>query len=109
MLPYSIVIATFARPTALRDALASVQKQTRQPANIVIVDASAGDESQEVAKSFDLPIVYRRAEQASAALQRNQGFREVETPLVAFIDDDVVLAVDVFEKLCGVFEQLSGT
>lgn len=105
-LAYSIVIATYERPDALRDALASVATQERLPARIVIVDSSAGDASEKVAAEFPgLPIIYRRAERPSAAVQRNQGFRDVETPLVAFIDDDVVLAPDVFEKLCSVFEK----
>ena len=88
---YSIVIATYERADALRDALASVGRQTHLPASIVIVDSSAGDASEKVAAEFSLPIVYRRAIRPSAAIQRNQGFREVGTPLVAFIDDDVVL------------------
>lgn len=101
---YSIVIATYERAAALRNALDSVAAQTRPPQAVIIVDASAGEESRAAAEAFPLPMVYRRAEQASAALQRNQGFREVKTPLVAFIDDDVVLAPEVFEKLCAVFE-----
>jgi len=103
-LPYSIVIATYERAGALRDALASVARQTRLPERIVVVDASAGDESQRVAEESASPVIYRRAERPSAAVQRNEGFREITTPLVAFIDDDVVLATDVFEKLCAVFE-----
>ncbi len=102
---YSIVIATYERPGALRDALASVERQTHLPKRIVIVDASKGYESEKAAGAFDLPIIYRRAEQPSAAVQRNQGFRDVQTPLVAFIDDDVVLASDVFAKLCSVFTE----
>jgi GT2 family glycosyltransferase len=103
-LAYSIVIATYERADRLRDALASVACQTRLPERIVIVDSSAGDESSAVAAEFKLPVIYERAERPSAAVQRNQGSRHVETPLLAFIDDDVVLAPDVFEKLCVVFE-----
>jgi GT2 family glycosyltransferase len=106
---YSIVIATYERAGALRDALASVERQVHPPERIVIVDASKGYESEKVAGEFSLPIIYRRAEQPSAAVQRNQGFRDVETPLVAFIDDDVVLAPDVFDKLCAVFAERPDT
>jgi GT2 family glycosyltransferase len=103
-LDYSIVIATYERADALRDALASVREQSRQPEKVVVVDASAGRESEPVTTASGLPAVYLRAERTSAAIQRNQGFREVTTPLVAFMDDDVVLAPDVFEKLCDVFQ-----
>jgi GT2 family glycosyltransferase len=88
----------------LRDALASIGRQTRLPERIVIVDSSAGDEARVVAAEFALPIIYERAERPSAAQQRNQGSRDIQTPLLAFIDDDVVLAPDVFERLCLVFE-----
>src|SRR6476620_1854620 len=106
---YSIVVATYERADALRDALASVREQRHMPARVIIVDASAGHASERVAKDSGLPVVYRRADRASAALQRNQGFAEVTTPLVAFMDDDVVLAPDVFEKLCRVFDQRPDT
>jgi len=108
-LDYSVVIATYERADALCNALASIRKQTRPPALVVVVDASAGRESETVTKESDPSAVYLRAERPSAAVQRNQGFREVTTPLVAFIDDDVELARDVFEKLCAVFESMAET
>jgi GT2 family glycosyltransferase len=106
---YSIVIATYERADALRNALESVARQRRLPARIVIVDASADDAARRVGEEFALPILYLRAERPSAALQRNQGSRDISTPLLAFMDDDVVLAPDVFEKLCGVFEKEPAT
>jgi GT2 family glycosyltransferase len=108
-LGYSIVVATYERADALRDALESVQGQSLLPERVIIVDSSAGNASQAVAQESKLPVVYERADRPSAAVQRNQGFRCVETPLVAFIDDDVVLAPDVFQKLCTVFEQYDDT
>jgi GT2 family glycosyltransferase len=108
-LAYSIVVATYERANALRDALESVTRQTHLPARVIIVDSSAGTDSERVAAEFPLPSIYLRAEKPSAAVQRNQGFREVSTPLVGFIDDDVVLAPDVFDKLCAVFEQRPDT
>jgi GT2 family glycosyltransferase len=103
-LAYSIVIATYERADALRDALASIATQRRLPERIVIVDSSKGDESRAVAEASALPVTYERAVVASAAKQRNQGSAGITTPLIAFMDDDVVLAPDVFEKLCLVFE-----
>jgi len=108
-LAYSIVIATYERADALRDAVASVEGQSRQPEQVIIVDSSAGAESEAVSRECRLPVIYQRAERPSAAVQRNQGFRAVTTPLVAFIDDDVVLAPDTFEKLCSVFERYDDT
>lgn len=106
---YSVVIATYERADALRNALESVRLQTHPPVEVIVVDSSAGRESEKVMADSGLPAKYLRAERPSAAIQRNQGFREVTSPLVAFIDDDVVLAPDVFEKLCTVFESRPDT
>jgi len=105
-LPYTIVISTFERPVELAAALDSVILQTRQPASLIIVDSSRNDATREVCDRFAdrLPMHYLPAEKPSAAIQRNQGGRLVETPLVAFMDDDVVLQADNFTKFCTVFE-----
>ena len=71
MQEYSIVIATYERADALRDALASVVRQTHPPARVVVVDSSSGDASEKVCAEFTLPIIYRRAVRPSAALDRS--------------------------------------
>jgi glycosyltransferase involved in cell wall biosynthesis len=103
---YAVVIATLDRPGRLAAALESVAAQARAPREVTVVDASAGGESQEVVESFAarLPVHWQRAEAKSAARQRNQGAEGIEADLIAFIDDDVVLAPDLFQKLCEVFD-----
>ena len=60
-LDYSIVIATYERAKALRDALASVRCQTRLPLRVVVVDSSAGRESESVTSDAGMPAIYLRA------------------------------------------------
>lgn len=105
-LSYSVVIATFERPAELRRTLESLAAQTRRPDRAIIIDASRDERAETIAREFGgrLPIRYERAVVASSARQRNQGAADVATPLIAFLDDDVELAPDCFEKLCGVFE-----
>jgi GT2 family glycosyltransferase len=102
---YAVVVATLDRPERLAAALESVAAQALSPREITVVDASAGGESQVVVKSFAgrLPVHWQRAEVKSAARQRNQGAEGIEAELIAFIDDDVVLAPDLFKKLCEAF------
>jgi GT2 family glycosyltransferase len=104
---YGLVIATLDRPDRLRDTLRSVAGQTVLPEKVVVVDASAGDESERVVVEFlkELPLAYEKAEVASAAGQRNQGSRLIASEWLGFIDDDVVLEADVFDKLCLVWEK----
>jgi GT2 family glycosyltransferase len=103
--PYSLVIATFERPEPLAETLASLEKQTHPPAQVIIVDASKDERTREVAANFEkrLPVIYERASAPSAALQRNQGARLATSALTGFLDDDTTLCADVFEKLCDVF------
>jgi glycosyltransferase involved in cell wall biosynthesis len=103
---YSIVIATFERPAELRVTLESIATQTRLPARVIVVDSSRNDESRTAVATFSetLPIDYVRADAASAALQRNQGAELVTTPLIAFLDDDVIIARETFAAICEVFD-----
>jgi GT2 family glycosyltransferase len=105
MIPYSLVIATYERPRDLSRALASVVAQTHAPVEVAVIDASPGDETAQAVQAFHgrLPLRYARAETRSAATQRNQGAREVATPLIAFMDDDVALTPGVFATLTGAF------
>ena len=103
--PLSLVIASYERAGELRDTLADLIPQTHPATLIVVVDASRDAATEAVCAEFagKLPIKYERAEVASSAMQRNQGALHVTTPLVCFMDDDVRLPLDHFEKLCAVF------
>jgi len=105
-LPYSIVIATLDRPAELRVTLDSIACQTRKPDRIVIVDSSANERTHEVVGDFAglLPLSYERATRPSSAVQRNQGAQQIETPLIAFIDDDVFIPPESLGKICVAFE-----
>ncbi len=104
---YSIVIATFERPAELRVTLDSIAAQTLPPARVIIVDSSKDDHSRAVADEFSarLPLRYERALQPSSAVQRNQGAEQVETPLIAFLDDDVFVFPETFATIADCFSR----
>ena len=104
LLAYSLVIATYERAEELRTTLASIAAQTRPPTAVVVVDSSGDDKALAVAQASPLPVRYERAKKPSAAVQRNQGAALVTTPLVAFLDDDVFVLPDSFEKICAAFD-----
>ncbi|KAB2647632.1 MAG: glycosyltransferase family 2 protein [Verrucomicrobia bacterium] len=106
-LEYSIVIATFERPTELRVTLASIAAQTRLPRAVIIVDSSGDNDAHAVCDNFatQLPLRYERAHRPSAAVQRNQGAAHVQTPLVAFLDDDVFVPPATFATICTAFDR----
>lgn len=107
--PYSLVIATMQRPQPLAEAFASLSQQTFAPAAVIVVDASADGETAALCRSWAdlLPVRHIAAEARSAARQRNQGATVVTTPLIGFMDDDVVLPPDTLQKLAAPFADVS--
>ena len=103
---YSVVIATLDRPISLSAALDSLIQQTRPPSRIIVVDASLEDETKAVVdrRRDRAPMLYLRSRIQSAAQQRNLGAESVSTPLIAFVDDDVVLPAETFSRLVAAFE-----
>lgn len=105
---YSVVIATYQRPAALKDALASLAAQSRPAARVLVVDGDPAGSARAVVESFagvgGLPVEYQQARRSSAATQRNLGAEGVSTPLIAFMDDDAEARTDCFARLCEVFE-----
>jgi GT2 family glycosyltransferase len=97
-LKISIVIPTAERPEALRRTLQSVAAQEVLPAELICVDASRDDASQEIANAFaasfkarDCVVRWVSADVRGAAAQRNQGVAIATQPFIALIDDDIVL------------------
>lgn len=89
----AVVIATRDRPDDLRRCLASLLTQTESAAEVIVVDASVGTESEECAlraRAAGLPLSYRRAS-PSLTRQRAEGVRASSSPVVHFLDDDVEL------------------
>jgi cellulose synthase/poly-beta-1,6-N-acetylglucosamine synthase-like glycosyltransferase len=103
--PYSLVIATLDRPSLIDTALAAVAAQTHLPAAVIVVDASAGTATADVCARWSarLPLHYEKALARSAARQRNQGAARATTPLVGFMDDDIVPPPDTLQKLAETF------
>ena len=104
---YSVVIATLDRPNLLSVALESLIQQTRPPTRIIVVDGSEEDETEALVagRSDRAPMLYLRSPVQSAAQQRNLGAESVSTPLIGFIDDDVVLPAETFSRLLAPFER----
>lgn len=105
LLPYSLVVATMERPSALAEFFTSVASQSHRPAAIIVVDASADRRTADLCERWQGQLPIRRcvAHVRSAAAQRNQGAELITTPLIGFADDDIVLPPDTLEKLAAPF------
>jgi len=110
MIKYSIVIPTYGRNKLLKECLLSVENQTVEPINVFIIDNNDIVENQKSVKqiienfsSKKINFSYHKGLINSGAVARNHGASLVSTELVAFLDDDVILDVDYYEKVINVF------
>ena len=83
--------------------LESIASQYYQPEVIVIVDASEDNKTKDICNQHTegllSVVLYLRAEQKGAAVQRNQGIQHVTSPVIFFCDDDIELEENCIERL----------
>ncbi len=100
-LKIAFVIATKDRPTELQRMLKSLEAQSYQPDQVVIVDGGNQHVNHVVKEFPNLDIKYLRCIPPSGSRQRNIGIEAVnpEITLIGFLDDDVELKKDAIEKM----------
>lgn len=104
----ALIICTLKRPEALLQLLHSVAKQTCYPAQIVVVDASEDLRTQVVCtenKFKNLTYFQVSEEHRGLTKQRNFGVSKIDEniEIIAFLDDDIELETDYFEKIIEVY------
>lgn len=95
---YAIVIPTLGRRETLQKCLDSIARQTRAPAEVILV-APAGVALDAVG---DARVVHA---EPSTSGQRNAGARATSARVVLFLDDDIVLEPDFGEALMEVWDR----
>jgi glycosyltransferase involved in cell wall biosynthesis len=95
----TVVVPTRGRAAYLEVTLDSLCRQrTRAPHELLVVDDGAEDATREVAARLGVRCVsHGRRRSLNAA--RNTGLREARAPLIAFVDDDVVVPEGWLEAL----------
>lgn len=112
----SLIICTYGRPLQIRSLLQSTLKQTRLPDDILIVDASLDEKTEEVTavirnQTSDQRIKYHRVPPGDRGLtrQRNYGIARAQGEIIAFLDDDTIPEPDYFAEIAGCFERRPDT
>lgn len=100
----ALIICTYNRADALMQLLRSVEKQKKYPEQILVIDASEDVYTQAVCtenKFSNLNYFHVSEEHKGLTKQRNFGvLKTVENiEIIAFLDDDIVLETDYFEKI----------
>jgi glycosyltransferase involved in cell wall biosynthesis len=110
LLPISALVPTLNRRAPLGRMLDSLAQQSAQPAEMIVVDASASDDTKRLCETAEIPglltkIIYRRAIETGAAVQRQQAIAAATQATVWFLDDDVIFEEDCLKHL---WEALDG-
>lgn len=102
------------RPDSLKRTLESVKAQTINLEELIIVDQSTDSRTKDIFDKFKSSInekiqtlKYFHQGLPSLVKARNKGIRECKSDIVCFIDDDIILFPDYFEKIEGYFEDES--
>src|SRR5215475_1328919 len=97
--PIAAVITCHNLGRTLRDALDSVERQTRPPAEIVVVDDRSADlyTRQVLAELRDGGTHVLQIDGGSASVSRNAGARRTESPYLVWLDADDLLEPTYFE------------
>ena len=108
---FSVVIPVFERIKLLERCLKALEEQFLKPKKIFIVDNNVKKKESELllhsinkfkTKSF-IDIEIHKSLKNSGAIARNIGVKNVQSPLVAFLDSDVILDKDYYSTLIEYF------
>lgn len=99
----SVVVPTFRRPGVLLLTLEALRAQT-YPADryeVIVVDDGSGDDTRSTVETVASQwpgLRYVTQENAGAATARNHGARLAGGRLLIFVDDDIIVPVDMIEQ-----------
>lgn len=102
-----MIIATLDRLASLRLVLACLDRQTCRPREIIIAAAGDAGPVQALAREFEpsLPVRVLPWAEKSSARQRNAAAAIARGEILAFLDDDIEFAPDLFARLLGYFSR----
>lgn len=103
LLPISALIPTRNRSVPLARMLNSLAQQSAQPIEMIVVDGSITEETQQLCQTSipDLAtkILYYRAMEVGAATQRNQAMHYASQDTIWLLDDDIIFEPDCLARL----------
>ncbi|MDC1226819.1 glycosyltransferase [Algibacter sp.] len=107
---FSLIICTYMRPQSLLKLLQSVNCQTLYPNEILIIDGSLNNQTQNALEENNFNgLKYFKVQEADRGLtkQRNFGVGCVSklSEVVCFLDDDIVLEPQYFENLIKTYSE----
>jgi GT2 family glycosyltransferase len=101
----SVVIATYERPDVLRECLSHLERQTKRPLEILVVDGSASRSAESITSAFrGVRYLHNTAGLGTLPLSRRLGVEHSTGAAIAFLDDDAFAAPSWLEELAATYE-----
>src|SRR2546423_9611047 len=95
LLPISAIVPTRNRHIVLGRMFESLLRQSVQPAEVIIIDASTNNETKQLCCTFNSKfvgqIIYCKAVEIGAAAQRNEAMAKASQEIVWLLEDDIIL------------------
>lgn len=106
---FSLIICTYMRPQAVVKLLLSVAKQVLYPDEILIIDGSENQDTENAIAQHDFDkVAYYKVSESERGLtkQRNFGIqkRDENSQVICFLDDDTVLSPTYFFEIIQTFK-----
>jgi len=103
----TVIIPTWNSMPEFEKCLQSIEKAFPEGMirEIIVVDKHSKDGTIETAEKYGCKILFDDVSLGSA---RMKGLREAKTDWIAFIDSDIELPVDWFDKMCNVINKVEG-
>lgn len=101
----SIITNTLNRAALIHRCIESIQKQTYQNYEHIIVDGASDDNTEEVVKSYNDPhIKYIKLDKRGPQIQMRAGMNIAQGKYITFLDDDDEYLPEKLEKQVALFE-----
>ncbi len=97
---FTIIIPTLNEEQFLPKLLADLKKQKEKNFEIIVIDASSGDKTKELALNFKtLPLSFYEVETQSVSYQKNYGAKLAKGKYLIFLDADIRISTTFTKKL----------
>ncbi|MEO6684264.1 MAG: glycosyltransferase family 2 protein [Ginsengibacter sp.] len=107
----SLVICTYNRSRYLPGSLESIKLQSydKNLFEVIVIDNASTDDTAPIVKTFifenpNIHISYYYEKNKGLSFARNRGIAEAKSPLIAYVDDDVILTPDYLMELMTFFD-----
>lgn len=101
-----VLITTLNRPDVISDAITSILNNTYKDFELIIVDQSTNNKTQEIVEGYilvDKRVRYLPMSTRGKTKALNYGIRNCNTDIIAMTDDDCMVSKDWIEKIVATF------